>query len=82
MFNRLINRSYMAEERISENKGLSIETSKTEMQLRKKKKDGKEKRTEYPRTVGLLWKAYHMRNGNSRRREENRTEETFEEVVT
>lgn len=44
MFNRLINRSYMAEERISENKGLSIETSKTEMQLRKKKKDGKEKK--------------------------------------
>lgn len=84
MFNRLINRSYMAgRERISENKGLSIETSKTEIQLRKKKKKRwKEKRTEYPRTVGLLWKAYHMRNGNSRRREENRTEETFEEVVT
>lgn len=71
----------MAEERIFENKGLSVETSKTEMQLGKKK-DGKEKRTEYPRTVGLLWKAYHMCNGNSRRREENRTEETFEEVVT
>lgn len=53
MFNRLIKRSYMAEERIFENKGLSVETSKTEMQLGKKK-DGKEKRTEYPRTVGLL----------------------------
>ena len=53
MFNRLIKRSYMAEERIFENKGLSVETSKTEMQLGKKI-DGKEKRTEYPRTVGLL----------------------------
>lgn len=68
----------MAEERISEYKGLSIETSKTEMQLGKKK-DGKEKRTEYPRTVGLLWKAYRMHNGKSRRREEKGTEETFEE---
>ena len=36
MFNRLIKRSYMAEERIFENKGLSVETSKTEMQLGKK----------------------------------------------
>ena len=70
----------MAEERISEYKGLSIETSKTEMQLgKKKKKTEKKKRTEYPRTVGLLWKAYHMHNGNSRRREGKGTEETFEE---
>lgn len=54
MFNRLINRSYMAEERISENKDLSIETSKTEMQLKKKKKTEKKKE----QNIQELWDYY------------------------
>ena len=56
MFNRLINRSYMAEERISEYKGLSIETSKTEMQLGKKKKKKTEKKKEHNNQE--LWDYY------------------------
>lgn len=55
MFNRLINRSYMAEERISENKGLSIETSKTEMQLRKKKR-WKRKKNRISKNCGITMK--------------------------
>lgn len=73
MFNRLINRSYMAEERISENKGLSIETSKTEMQLRKKKKMEKKKE----QNIQELWDYYerHIICVMAIAEEEKRTEQ-------
>ena len=73
MFNRLINRSYMAEERISENKGLSIETSKTEMQLRKKKKMEKKKE----QNILELWDYYerHIIRVMAIAEEEKRTEQ-------
>lgn len=56
MFNRLINKSYMAEERISEYKGLSIETSKTEMQLGKKKRR-KRKKNRISKNCGTTMKS-------------------------
>ena len=56
MFNRLIKRSYMAEERIFENKGLSVETSKTEMQLGKKKR-WKRKKNRISKNCGITMKS-------------------------
>ena len=58
VLDEFINRLNTAEERISGLKEKATENSKTEMQRGKKQW----KRNEYPRTMGLLQKVWHVHN--------------------
>lgn len=53
-FHGFISKLNIADERNTELKNMSIETSKTEKQGEQKFKKRKETRTEYPRTMGKL----------------------------
>lgn len=53
-FDGLISRLDTVKGTISELEEMSVETSKTKMEIEKKKKKKAQERTKYPRTVGQL----------------------------